>query len=33
MTAAPVTGKIVTDLVAGRRPMIDILPFAPARFG
>jgi D-amino-acid dehydrogenase len=33
MTAAPVTGKIVADLVAGRRPTIDISPFAPARFG
>jgi D-amino-acid dehydrogenase len=33
MTAAPMTGKIVADLAAGRRPAIDITPFAPARFG
>jgi D-amino-acid dehydrogenase len=33
MTAAPMTGKIVADLVAGRPPPIDIAPFAPGRFG
>jgi D-amino-acid dehydrogenase len=33
MTAAPQTGRIVADLVAGRRPAIDITPFTPARFG
>jgi D-amino-acid dehydrogenase len=33
MTAAPMTGKIVADLVAGRPPSIDIAPFAPGRFG
>ena len=32
MTAAPMTGKVVADLVAGRPPAIDITPFAPARF-
>jgi D-amino-acid dehydrogenase len=32
MTAAPMTGKIVADLVAGRPPSIDIAPFAPSRF-
>ena len=32
MTAAPMTGKIVADLVAGRPSPIDIAPFAPARF-
>jgi D-amino-acid dehydrogenase len=32
MTSAPMTGKIVADLVAGRPPSIDIAPFAPARF-
>ena len=31
MTAAPMTGSIVADLVAGRPPSIDIAPFAPAR--
>lgn len=33
MTAAPMTGHIVADLVAGRPPAIDIAPFAPSRFG
>jgi D-amino-acid dehydrogenase len=33
MTAAPMTGKVVADLVAGRPPAIDIAPFAPGRFG
>jgi len=32
MTAAPMTGKIVADLVAGRPPSIDIAPFAAGRF-
>jgi D-amino-acid dehydrogenase len=32
MTSAPMTGKIVADLVAGRPPSIDIAPFAPSRF-
>ncbi|HEV2334549.1 MAG TPA: FAD-binding oxidoreductase [Stellaceae bacterium] len=32
MTAAPMTGKIVADLVAGRAPPIDITPFAAGRF-
>ena len=32
MTAAPMTGRIVADLVAGRPPAIDIAPFDPGRF-
>lgn len=32
MTAAPMTGRIVADLVAGRPPSIDIAPFDPGRF-
>ena len=32
MTAAPMTGRIVADLVAGRPPPIDIAPFDPQRF-
>jgi D-amino-acid dehydrogenase len=32
MTAAPMTGKVVADLVAGRPPSIDIAPFSPRRF-
>ena len=33
MSAGPVMGKIVAELVAGRAASIDIAPFAPARFG
>jgi D-amino-acid dehydrogenase len=33
MTAAPMTGRLVADLVTGRPPAIDITPFAPSRFG
>ncbi len=32
MTAAPMTGKLVADLVADRPPSIDIAPFAAGRF-
>ena len=32
MTAAPMTGKVVADLVAGRLPSIDIASFAAGRF-
>src|SRR5215831_6414292 len=32
MTSAPMTGKIVADLVAGRPPSIDITPFSASRF-
>ena len=32
MTSAPMTGRLVADLVAGRKPSIDITPFAPGRF-
>jgi D-amino-acid dehydrogenase len=32
MTAAPMTGKIIADLVAGRPAPIDIAPFDPGRF-
>jgi D-amino-acid dehydrogenase len=33
MTAAPMTGRIVADLLSGRPAPIDIAPFAAARFG
>jgi D-amino-acid dehydrogenase len=33
MTAAPVMGKLVAELVSGAKPSIDIEPFRPARFG
>jgi glycine/D-amino acid oxidase-like deaminating enzyme len=32
MTSAPMTGKVVADLAAGRPPSIDIAAFAPSRF-
>ncbi|MGE0751727.1 MAG: NAD(P)/FAD-dependent oxidoreductase [Variibacter sp.] len=32
MTGGPVTGRIVSDLVAGRAPPIDIAPYRPERF-
>jgi D-amino-acid dehydrogenase len=32
MTSAPMTGKVIADLVAGRPPSINIAPFVPARF-
>jgi D-amino-acid dehydrogenase len=32
MTAAPMTGRLVADLVTGRKPSIDIAPFDPQRF-
>jgi glycine/D-amino acid oxidase-like deaminating enzyme len=31
--AAPATGGIIADLVAGRSPRIDPAPFSAARFG
>jgi D-amino-acid dehydrogenase len=33
LTAGPVMGRAVADLVAGRRPGIDISPFRAGRFG
>jgi len=32
LIGAPMTGRIVTDLVAGRPAPIDVTPFSPARF-
>ncbi len=32
LAAAPATAEIVADLIAGRRPRRDALPFSPARF-
>jgi D-amino-acid dehydrogenase len=32
MVAAPMTGRVVADLVCGRAPRIDLAPFAPGRF-
>jgi D-amino-acid dehydrogenase len=33
MASAPMTGKTVADLVAGRKPSMDVTPFRPERFG
>jgi D-amino-acid dehydrogenase len=32
MAGSPVTGKLVADLVMGRKPLIDPAPFSPQRF-
>jgi D-amino-acid dehydrogenase len=32
MTAAPMTGKVVAELVAGKPASIDVSPFRPDRF-
>ena len=32
LMAAPATGQVISDLVAGRAPRIDIAPFRPDRF-
>jgi D-amino-acid dehydrogenase len=33
LTAGPKTGRLVADMIAGRRPNLDMAPYAPARFG
>ncbi len=32
MTAGPVMGKVIAEIVAGRKPGIDVTPCSPARF-
>jgi D-amino-acid dehydrogenase len=32
MTSGPVTGRLVADLMAARRPFIDPAPYSPDRF-
>lgn len=32
MTAGPVMGRVIAEIVAGRKPGIDITPFSPTRF-
>jgi len=32
LTAGPRTGRILADLISGRRPNIDLAPYRPARF-
>jgi D-amino-acid dehydrogenase len=33
LIGAPMTGRVIADLVAGRPPAIDLAPFSAARFG
>lgn len=33
LSTGPVTGRIVADLVTGRKPDVPVAPFSPARFG
>jgi D-amino-acid dehydrogenase len=32
MTAGPVMGKVIAEIIAGRAPHIDVTPFSPTRF-
>lgn len=32
MTSAPTTGRVIADLIAGRKPFIDVSPYRPDRF-
>jgi len=32
MSAGPVMGKVIAEIVAGERPSVDVAPFDPARF-
>ncbi|PLS23547.1 NAD(P)/FAD-dependent oxidoreductase [Neptunicoccus cionae] len=32
LTAGPKTGRIVADLISGRKPNMDLAPFSPARY-
>jgi D-amino-acid dehydrogenase len=32
LTGGPKTGRLLADLVAGRRPDIDLAPYRPDRF-
>jgi D-amino-acid dehydrogenase len=32
LTAAPITGRLVAQLMAGHPPLIDLAPFAADRF-
>ena len=33
MTLGPGTGKLVADLACNRKPLLDPIPYSPARFG
>ena len=32
MAAAPMTGKVVAEVLSGKPPSVDLAPFSPARF-
>ena len=32
LTGGPKTGRILAQLIAGRKPNIDLAPYAPSRF-
>ena len=32
MAGAPMTGKLISELVVGRNPSIDVAPYSPYRF-
>jgi D-amino-acid dehydrogenase len=32
-TLGPVSGRLMADLIEGQTPVVDPLPYAPARFG
>jgi D-amino-acid dehydrogenase len=32
LMAAPATGQVISDLIAGREPRLDLRPFSPSRF-
>ena len=32
MAAAPMTGKVVAELLSGKPPSVDLAPFRPGRF-
>ena len=33
MSAGPVMGRVITQIISGRKPDIDISMFSPTRFG
>ncbi len=33
MSAGPVMGKVIAEIIAGKKPGVDVTPFNPARFG
>jgi glycine/D-amino acid oxidase-like deaminating enzyme len=33
MAGAPMTGKLVAELLSDKAPSVDLTPFSPTRFG